>query len=59
MVAGQSKAQLEKLELTISPPKVVSGKNHIVGFPECAQPIGIPYTCAWGALSVEFGLTEE
>ncbi len=59
MIAGQAKAQLEHLALSLSLPTVVTGKGHCIDFPRNAMRISIPFSCAWGSLDLEVALTEE
>ena len=59
MVAGQSKAQLEHLALSVTLPTVITSKGHSVEFPKNAAPICIPFTCEWGSLALEVALVEQ
>ena len=59
MVAGAAKAHLEKLELRITLPTIITGKSHCVEFPSHVVPICIPFHCEWGEVLVEYGLVEE
>lgn len=59
MVAGQAKAQLEELEMSISLPTVISGKNHSIEFPTGVTPIGVPFSSGWGDICVDVGLAEK
>ena len=59
MIAGSAKAQLEELEMSISLPNVIIGKNHEVAFPSGVTPIGIPFSCEWGEISVDVGLCQK
>jgi chemotaxis protein CheX len=58
MIAGSAKAKLEHLEMSVSLPTVITGKNHCVEFPTKVTPICIPFTSAWGEITVEIGLRE-
>jgi len=58
IIAGQAKAQLEHLELSVSLPNVITGKGHAVEFPKKVTPICIPFDCEWGYVAVEIGLVE-
>lgn len=58
MVSGAAKAQLAEFELSISLPSVVMGKGHLIRFPSNVTPICVPFTCQWGSLKIEVGLTE-
>ena len=55
MIAGSAKSTLEHLDIKLALPTVISGRNHNIAFGSVAQSICIPYTCDWGALSVEVG----
>ncbi len=59
MVAGAAKAQLTEYKLSISLPGVIKGAGHEVCFPSDVTPICVPFTCEWGALKIEVGLTEN
>lgn len=56
MIAGNAKAQLEQLEMSIGLPNVIIGDHHTVAFPSGSTPIGIPFECAWGPVGVDVGL---
>ncbi len=58
MIAGSAKAALANLEMSISLPNVIAGKNHVISFGSTAQTICVPFTCTWGKLSVEVGLAD-
>jgi chemotaxis protein CheX len=58
MVAGSAKAQLTEYKLSISLPGVIKGEGHEVCFPSDVTPICVPFTCPWGDLKIEVGLTE-
>ena len=58
MIAGSAKAQLEHLQMTLSLPNVIVGRDHKIAFPGDVTPIGVPFDCAWGPLCVQFGLSE-
>ena len=59
IVAGGAKAQLERLDMSVSLPTVVTGKHHFVGFPSEVSPVCIPFDCEWGNVTVEVGLVEK
>jgi chemotaxis protein CheX len=59
MVAGAAKAQLTEYKLSISLPGVIKGAGHEVCFPSDVTPICVPFTCEWGELKIEVGLTEN
>ena len=58
MIAGQAKAQLEHLAMSLSLPTVVTGKGHCIDFPRNAMRICIPFSCVWGSLALEVALAE-
>jgi len=59
MIAGSAKAQLEHLEMSVSLPSVIMGRNHRVAFPGDIQPVAIPFESEWGPVCVEVGLREQ
>lgn len=59
MIAGSAKAQFEHLEMSVSLPSVIMGRNHRVAFPGDIQPIAIPFESEWGPVTVEVGLREQ
>ena len=59
MIAGNAKAKLDQLALSVSLSSVITGKGHCVEFPRHVTPICIPFDCAWGAVAVEVGLLDE
>ncbi|MCA9271397.1 MAG: chemotaxis protein CheX [Planctomycetales bacterium] len=59
MVAGAAKSSLEQLEMSLSLPSVIMGKNHTVEFPRGVTPIGIPFASEWGAICLDVGLCER
>ena len=59
MIAGSAKAQLEHLQMSVSLPSVIVGRNHRVAFPGDIQPIAIPFESVWGPVCVEVGLREQ
>ena len=59
MVAGRAKTELASLDMNLALPTVITGKNHVIRFGSLAKTISIPYSCAWGELTVEVGLIEE
>lgn len=58
VVAGAAKAELCEYELSMSLPSVILGLGHEIRFPSNVTPICVPFTCAWGSLSLEVGLAE-
>jgi chemotaxis protein CheX len=59
IIAGNAKAQLESLQMSVSLPSVITGKCHCVDFPSKVQPISILFTSPWGDVSIEVGLCES
>lgn len=59
MIAGSAKAQMEKLQLSISIPNIVSGKNHAVHYPSNVHPICIAYKSEIGPFAIEVGFSES
>jgi len=57
MVAGAAKAQMERLELSISIPNIVSGVDHVVHYPSNVQPICIVFESDVGSFAIEVGFT--
>lgn len=58
IVAGSAKAQLESLELSVSLPSVICGKNHSISLPTGATPIGVSFDSDWGPLCLEVSLVD-
>ena len=58
IIAGGAKAKLEKLDMSVSLPTVITGKGHCIEFPTKVTPICIPFMSAWGEITVEVGLCE-
>ncbi len=59
IVAGGAKAQLQQLDMSLSLPSVITGKDHTVGFPRDLTPVCIPFECDWGPVSLQVGLEEQ
>lgn len=57
MIAGQAKSKMQDLNLSISIPNIVSGKNHTIHYPSNVQPICIVYNSEIGPFSIEVGFT--
>lgn len=57
MIAGSAKAQLERLELSISIPNIVSGKDHAIHYPSDVKPICIVYESEIGPFAIEVGFS--
>jgi chemotaxis protein CheX len=58
IIAGAAKAKLEHLTLDVSLPATIIGKRHVMGFPQEAASVCIPYGCPWGDIAVEVALVE-
>lgn len=59
IVAGGAKAQLEHLQLSVSLPTAITGKNRSIEFPTKLTPICIPFESEWGPVTVEVGLSGQ
>ena len=59
IIAGNAKAQLEHLALSVSLPTVITGSGVSIEFPRDVSPICIPFESSWGEISVEVGLVEQ
>lgn len=57
MIAGSAKAQMERLQLSISIPNVVSGKDHEVHFPSNVRPICIQFESEIGEFAIQVGFS--
>lgn len=57
MIAGSAKAQMERLQLSISIPNVVSGKDHEVHFPSNVRPICIQFSSEIGDFAILVGFS--
>jgi chemotaxis protein CheX len=57
MIAGSAKAQMERLELSISIPNVISGPGHIIHYPSNVKPICIVFESEIGPFTIEVGFT--
>ena len=57
MIAGTAKSQLEKFELSISIPNIISGKDHTIHYPSNVKPICIVFDSEIGPFAVEVGFT--
>jgi chemotaxis protein CheX len=58
IVAGNAKAQLAHLAMSVSLPTVIMGKSHTIEMPKNAVPICIPFDSPWGPVAVVVGLVE-
>jgi chemotaxis protein CheX len=59
MVAGGAKAQLTELEMSVSLPSVIIGKNHIIMGSSKVQTLSVLFSSAWGPLNVDVSLLES
>jgi chemotaxis protein CheX len=59
MVAGGAKAQLTELEMSVSLPSVIIGKNHIIMGSSKVQALSVLFSSAWGPLNVDVSLLES
>jgi len=55
MIVGQAKAQLEKLELSLSLPSMITGRDHDVRYPSNVQPICLMFDSEIGPFALEVG----
>jgi chemotaxis protein CheX len=58
IIVGNAKCQLEALQMSISLPSVISGKNHVIAYPTDSSPIGLPFECEHGTLSLDVSLVD-
>jgi chemotaxis protein CheX len=58
IISGNAKAKLEQLQLSISLPCVIKGRQHAIPFPHGGVPIGIPFVSSAGPLCIEVCLVE-
>lgn len=56
IVAGGAKAQLERFQMMVSLPHVVTGTDYELHFPSDVKPISIHFETDWGPLTLEVGL---
>ena len=59
IVAGGAKSQLQQLDLNLSLPSVIVGRNHLIGFPSNLTPFCVPFECDWGPVSLQVGLQDQ
>ena len=57
MIAGTAKAKMERLQLSISIPNIVSGKDHEIHYPSNVTPTCIVYESEIGPFAIEVGFT--
>jgi chemotaxis protein CheX len=55
MIAGQAKATLQKLELSISLPSMITGKNHEIRYPSDVRAICVLFESDMGPFAIEVG----
>ncbi len=55
MIAGGAKAQLQKLELSISLPSMITGNNHEIRYPSDVRPICVMFDSEIGPYAIEVG----
>lgn len=58
MISGNAKAKLEALELTLSIPVVIFGRNRSVKYPRGVVPMRLSFDSGLGPFSVDFGFTD-
>lgn len=59
MVAGQAKAKFEGLNVSISLPSVIVGKEHVVSQSKAKPRLALPCACSLGDFTVEVVLVTE
>lgn len=59
IIAGNAKAKLEHMNLSVSLPTVITGRGHCVDYPSKVTPISIPFESPWGEISVDVGLCDQ
>ena len=59
MIAGQTKAKLERLELAISVPNIIEGRNHSIHYPMALKPVGILFESELGPFSIEMAFKQS
>ena len=59
MIAGNAKAVLEHLEMTLALPSVIVGKNHTLRFPSAVKPIVLSFESPLGKFNIKVGLSES
>ena len=57
MIAGQTKAKLQKLELSISLPSMITGKDHDIRYPSDVRPICVLFDSEIGPYAIEVGFS--
>ncbi len=59
MVAGAAKAQLEELEMSITLPTILLGRESTIQFPSGTPTLCVCFDSEWGNLTLQVGLVEE
>jgi len=59
MIAGHAKAALERFDMRLALPTVITGRDHAIRFVSRVKPISIPFECVWGRFSIQVALSEE
>lgn len=59
IVAGGAKAQMQQLEMSVSLPSIIIGRNYLINFPSGLTPVCVPFQCEWGPVTLQVGLREE
>ena len=57
MIAGQAKSQLERYELSVSIPTIVTGRNHLIQYASNVKPMCIMFDSGIGPFAIEMGFT--
>lgn len=55
VIAGQAKTDLERYDLSVSLPNVVTGEGHEIRFPSATPPLAVPFETDFGPLRLEVG----
>ena len=59
IIAGNAKAKLEHLTLSVSLPAVFVGSKHALELPHRTDPVYIPFDSPWGYVALEVELVED
>jgi chemotaxis protein CheX len=59
IIAGNAKAKLEHLGLSVSLPAVFVGSRHALELPHRTDPVYIPFDSPWGCVALEVELVED
>ncbi len=57
MIAGSAKAQMERLQLRLSIPNIISGEGHKVVYPSNVKPMLLDFDSEIGKFSIEVGFS--